>query len=314
MSPLAVEISSIFKKVSMNRLNLICFYMLLPLFAFSQVVNDHTISIDSSFQSPNAKIEEVEWIAGHWRGEAWGGILEEVWTPPLGNSMMGSFKMVSADTIQFYELLTINELENSLVLQLKHFYGNLHGWEEKDKTLKFRLVKLEEKTAYFAGFTFELESEDKLNVYVLFKQDDGSREEMKFSYTRWDGDNQEKNDNIKGLRTASYCVSDLNKAKEWYSKAFDTTPYFDEPFYVGFNISGYELGLLPKEQTNKIESVVAYWAVDNINTHYDRLIELGAKNHEEPNDVGDGIMVAVVKDPWDNLIGLIYNPYFKAPN
>ena len=42
-----------------------------------------------------------------------------------------------------------------------------------------------------------------------------------------------------GLRTTIYKVDDLAKAKEWYAKAFETQPYFDEPFYVGFNIQGY---------------------------------------------------------------------------
>ena len=51
-----------------------------------------------------------------------------------------------------------------------------------------------------------------------------------------------------GLRTTIYKVSDLLKAKSWYAKAFETQPYFDEPFYVGFNIGGYELGLLPEEE------------------------------------------------------------------
>jgi lactoylglutathione lyase len=51
---------------------------------------------------------------------------------------------------------------------------------------------------------------------------------------------------ILGLRTTIYKVSDLAKAKAWYSKVFDTTPYFDEPYYVGYNIGGYELGLQPE--------------------------------------------------------------------
>jgi len=63
-----------------------------------------------------------------------------------------------------------------------------------------------------------------------------------------------------GLRTAIYKVGDIDKAKDWYAKAFSTEPYFDEPFYVGFNIGGYELGLQPEENqtTDKTESVAAY--------------------------------------------------------
>ena len=118
-----------------------------------------------------------------------------------------------------------------------------------------------------------------------------------------------------GLRTAIYKVSDLQKAKEWYTKIFNTKPYFDEPFYIGYNIGGYELGLQPEETpvTVKNESVLVYWGVNNVNQEYKRLIELGATNHEEPQNVGGEIMVATVKDPWGNILGIIYNPEFKLP-
>ena len=116
-----------------------------------------------------------------------------------------------------------------------------------------------------------------------------------------------------GLRTTIYKVDDLEKAKEWYSKAFQSEAYFDEPFYVGFNIGGYELGLLPdpvkKEQ--KTANVLSYWGVEDIQSEYQRLLDLGGKSLEEPTNVGGELMVAAVLDPWDNAIGLIYNPHFK---
>lgn len=116
-----------------------------------------------------------------------------------------------------------------------------------------------------------------------------------------------------GLRTTIYKVTDLAKAKQWYTEAFQTEPYFDEPFYVGFNIGGYELGLLPDEQpaATKSENVMTYWGVEKIEAEYDRMIKLGATGGEKPNNVGGEIMVAAVKDPWGNLVGLIYNPEFK---
>ena len=117
---------------------------------------------------------------------------------------------------------------------------------------------------------------------------------------------------ILGLRTVGYKVSDIATAKEWYTKAFDTAPYFDEPFYVGFNIAGYELGLQPDDSV-KGDNVVTYWGVDDITTEYERFLSLGATAHEAPQNVGGEIMVASVKDPWDNIIGLIYNPDFKLP-
>jgi len=118
-----------------------------------------------------------------------------------------------------------------------------------------------------------------------------------------------------GLRTVVYKVADLPQARDWYAKAFGIDPYFDESFYVGFNIGGYELGLQPEEtpDAGKGEGVVAYWGVVHIQDEYDRLLALGAKAHEKPFNVGGDLMVASVRDPWDNVVGLIYNPHFKLP-
>lgn len=118
---------------------------------------------------------------------------------------------------------------------------------------------------------------------------------------------------ILGLRTTIYKVGDIKKAKNWYTRAFETEPYFDEPFYVGFNIGGYELGLLPEENptTQKIESVISYWGVEKIQEVYDRLISLGATENKIPTNHGGDMMTASVIEPFGNVIGLIYNPYFK---
>ena len=116
-----------------------------------------------------------------------------------------------------------------------------------------------------------------------------------------------------GLRTAIYKVPDIEKAKKWYTDAFVTEPYFDMPFYVGFNIAGYELGLQPDEKsdTHKSENVEMYWGVNNVEESYNRFIALGASAHQPPQNVGEEIIVATVKDPWNNIIGIIYNPGFK---
>ncbi len=117
-----------------------------------------------------------------------------------------------------------------------------------------------------------------------------------------------------GLRTVAYKVGDIQTAKQWYTNAFEVEPYFDEPFYVGFNIGGYELGLLQEAPPtkDKAETVVAYWGVKNIKETYNRLIGLGAIEHEKPQNVGGDLVVATVKDPWGNIIGIIYNPEFKV--
>ncbi len=118
---------------------------------------------------------------------------------------------------------------------------------------------------------------------------------------------------ILGLRTIIYKVGDLDQAKEWYAKAFQVAPYFDQPFYVGFNIAGYELGLMEDDipAADKPANVLSYWGVENIEQEVERFMELGAAEDTNPTSVGGEIMVATVKDPWGNVIGLIYNPDFE---
>lgn len=114
-----------------------------------------------------------------------------------------------------------------------------------------------------------------------------------------------------GLRTAIYHVSDLAKAKEWYTRAFNVKPYFDEPFYVGFNIAGFELGLDPNlKGVTPGTNVVAYWGTANADHSLSDLLSLGATLHSGVQDVGDNIRVATVFDPFGNILGIIENPHF----
>jgi predicted enzyme related to lactoylglutathione lyase len=115
-----------------------------------------------------------------------------------------------------------------------------------------------------------------------------------------------------GLRTVVYKVTDIEKAKTFYNKILGFGPYFDEPFYVGYNIAGYELGLHPSEiLQSTVENVEAYWGVDDIQSSYQSMLHDGAISHTVPQNVGDDIWVATLRDPWGNLIGIIQNPYFK---
>ena len=116
-----------------------------------------------------------------------------------------------------------------------------------------------------------------------------------------------------GLRTVIYKVDDLDKAKAWYSSILGIQPYFDEPFYVGFNVGGYELGLDPDTEEGKPGpgGSVAYWGVADAEAVFARLIELGAREHSGVQEVGGGIKVAIVQDPFGNLFGIIENPHFR---
>ena len=115
-----------------------------------------------------------------------------------------------------------------------------------------------------------------------------------------------------GLRTAAYVTPDLARARTWYAELLGIAPYFDEPFYVGFNVGGFELGLVPADETHAPGpgGAVPYWGVERIDEAWTRVLAHGAAAVEKPADVGGGIQVAVARDPFGNLLGLIENPHF----
>lgn len=116
---------------------------------------------------------------------------------------------------------------------------------------------------------------------------------------------------ILGLRTVIYHVADLAKAKAWYAQVLEQQPYFDQPFYVGFSVGGFELGLLPDGKPGA-GGTTAYWGVPDADAAVKRLVGLGAKILEPLQDVGEGIKVATVNDPFGNVLGIIENPHFSV--
>lgn len=114
-----------------------------------------------------------------------------------------------------------------------------------------------------------------------------------------------------GLRTTIYPVTDLTQAKKWYEQVLGMSPYFDEPFYVGFAVGGFELGLLPGG-TPGTSGPQPLWGVENASAEFQRLLALGATELEPVTEVGEGIKVAAVKDPFGNRLGIIENPHFKV--
>lgn len=129
-------------------------------------------------------LENLRWIAGNWKGEAFGGITEENWSEPSGGSMMATFKLIVDNKVQFYEIETIVEENNSLLLRLKHFNNDLKGWETKDQTVDFPLIRITENKAIFEGMTFEKIDEHTMIIYVAIGQKNGSVEIVPFTYTK----------------------------------------------------------------------------------------------------------------------------------
>ncbi len=117
-----------------------------------------------------------------------------------------------------------------------------------------------------------------------------------------------------GLRTAVYIVDDLAAARDWYAGVVGAAPYFDEPFYVGFEVGGFELGLMPAEGADApgVGGTRVYWGVADASAALARLVDAGATVRDDVQDVGGGIIVATVTDPFGNVLSVIENPHFDA--
>ena len=151
---------------------------------FFSCTGQNTKSFTEGMTSPKATLTDASWIQGHWLGEAFGGIAEEIWAPPLGDSMMFVFKLVNDNKVSFYEIGHIQQQGETLLMQLKHFHGDLKGWEEREETVDFKLVKFEDGKLFFDGLTFERISDTEMNVYVVVGEEDGSTQEVKFNYKK----------------------------------------------------------------------------------------------------------------------------------
>ena len=146
----------------------------------------NTLRLDDVQQRPSATIDDVAWLAGSWVGAAFGGTVEEVWTPPSAGTMVGLFKLVTDGDAKFYEIAWIAEEEGSLVFKLKHFHADFTGWEERDELIAFPLVRMDKDAVYFDGLTFRRVGDDALAAHLALHREGKWREE-ELAYWRADG-------------------------------------------------------------------------------------------------------------------------------
>jgi predicted enzyme related to lactoylglutathione lyase len=116
-----------------------------------------------------------------------------------------------------------------------------------------------------------------------------------------------------GLRTVIHPVADLAAATAWWTSLLGFGPYFEQPFYVGFEVAGYELGLLPVEDPAALaEGALTYWGVTDAQAAVDAAVALGATVHTPASEVGEGIVTATVRTPQGSVAGFIVNPHFTG--
>jgi hypothetical protein len=133
---------------------------------------------------PPATLADVRWLTGAWRGTGMGGLADEMFSEPAAGAMIGTFRLLIGGKVVFYQFLTMVEEDGSLALKLKHFNADLTGWEEKDRFVTFRLVRITPTEAFFGGLTFRRVGDDRLQVFLAQRMGDGAIREQAFDLAR----------------------------------------------------------------------------------------------------------------------------------
>ncbi|MEV8633756.1 VOC family protein [Streptosporangium sp. NPDC051023] len=128
---------------------------------------------------------------------------------------------------------------------------------------------------------------------------------------------------LRGLTTVSFWADDVEAAKQWYAELLGTEAYFNRPgpdgrtVYAEFRLGDYqhELGLIdsryaPGGPEDRQGGAIVYWHVDDVTAAFDRLLALGAKEYEAPQERGEGFVTAAVTDPFGNILGVMYNRHY----
>ncbi len=144
---------------------------------------EHTYKLDDPEVRPAATFDDVAWLAGSWKGAAFGSRFEAVWNPPSADSMVGLFKLYDDSGVSFYEILLIIEEGDSLALRVKHFTDEFIAWEDKPDYVSFPLVRVDDDAVHFSGLSFYRVDDDTFNGYIAMKTSNGIVEE-RLEYVR----------------------------------------------------------------------------------------------------------------------------------
>ena len=108
-----------------------------------------------------------------------------------------------------------------------------------------------------------------------------------------------------GIKTVLHPVTDPDRAKAMYTALLGIPPQADSPYYVGYEVAGQQIGLVPSGGPQSMASPVAYWHVPDIEAKLAEVTAAGGTVKEAPRNVGGGRLVATFTDPDGNVLGLI---------
>ena len=158
---------------------------LVSLLAYVPVMN--CLAENSALTNTNENensLDDLSWLVGHWQANAFGGICEEVWSPPSSGSMTGTFKLAVNGEISFYEIIILTIEDGGPTMRLKHFNSDLTGWEEKSDMITFPFVKLTDKKLQLEGITYSSSSFDSLQIDMNIRNAEGKIDRHIFNFWR----------------------------------------------------------------------------------------------------------------------------------
>lgn len=147
-------------------------------------LTEHTVTLDDPDARHALSLEDAEWLVGTWRGEGFGGTVEEVWLPAAHEQMIGAFRYYGEEEEGFSELLTLTHVDGQTLLRVKHFNPDFTGWETQNESVDFRFVSAAAKALHFRGLTLMSPSPDVLEIYLAMRGDDGELREEALRYRR----------------------------------------------------------------------------------------------------------------------------------
>ncbi len=177
----------------MNRLHVLLAAVILPTTiglggptpaGAQSALTEHTVTLDDDEARYTVDIKQANWLVGTWRGNGFGGTVEEVWLPAAHGQMIGTFRHHRDDDAGFSEIMSLGEFDGQTLLRVKHFNPDFTGWETQEESVDFRFVNSEFRTLRFRGLTLVSPAPDRLEVYIAMRGSDGELREERLQYRR----------------------------------------------------------------------------------------------------------------------------------
>lgn len=152
--------------------------------AAQAALTEHTITLDDDDARYVLDLAKAEWLVGTWRGEGFGGTVEEVWLPAAHDQMIGAFRYYGEEEAGFSELMTLAHVDGQTLLRVKHFNPDFTGWETQDESVDFRFVEAGDRILRFRGLTLTSPNPDVLHIYIAMRDGSGQLNEELLHYRR----------------------------------------------------------------------------------------------------------------------------------